>query len=185
MRTIKDIYQPVSMTRADVGLGRLQNQFESLYNVDINPDYQRGHVWTEEQRRRYVGFIIQGGQNRPLIINTGPDDNGIGWPGSGKDSDYTFRTELVDGKQRYTSLVMWYNGEIDARLYDGSTVNISELQEHGPSMSVLKNSIRVRLGIVNLDRKSVLEYYLRLNGGGTVHSDEELKRVREMLESES
>lgn len=180
-RTMADIYQPVSMSRVDVGLGRLEDNFKNLYNTDIDPDYQRGHVWTDEQRRRYVGFIIQGGQNRPLIINEGPKGNGVDWPGWRNKIDYVYKTELVDGKQRYTSLVKWYNGMLAARLYDGSTLHIEELEDSDQSMRLLTTSIRVRLGLVQLSRQETLRYYLRLNGGGTVHSDDELDRVREML----
>lgn len=184
-RSISDVYQPVSMDRVDVGLGRLEDSFQNLYNTDINPDYQRGHVWTDEQRRRYVGFVIQGGQNRPLIINEGPKGNGVGWPGRENEDSYTFRTELVDGKQRYTSLTKWFNGALAARLYDGSTLHIEELEQDDKSMRLLRSTIRIRLGMVKLNRTETLRYYLRLNGGGTAHSDDELERVREMLENSS
>ena len=30
-------------------------------NLDLNPDFQRGHVWNYDQRVRYLEFIFQGG----------------------------------------------------------------------------------------------------------------------------
>jgi len=30
--------------------------------VDLDPDYQRGHVWTEEQQIAYVEFKLRGGK---------------------------------------------------------------------------------------------------------------------------
>ena len=28
--------------------------------LDLNPDFQRGHVWTEQQQIRYVEFVLRG-----------------------------------------------------------------------------------------------------------------------------
>src|ERR1700749_4121131 len=30
--------------------------------LDLEPDFQRGHVWTEEQRIRYVEYVLRGGE---------------------------------------------------------------------------------------------------------------------------
>lgn len=31
------------------------------YGLDVNPDFQRGYVWTLEQKTRYVEYILKGG----------------------------------------------------------------------------------------------------------------------------
>ena len=30
--------------------------------LQLNPDFQRGHVWTEEQQIKFLEFILQGGK---------------------------------------------------------------------------------------------------------------------------
>ena len=67
----------------------IKSQEEEL-NLDLDPDFQRAHVWSEYQQRKYVEFILQNGQSaRDIYFNCD------GWMGS-------FRGPfvLVDGKQR-------------------------------------------------------------------------------------
>lgn len=60
------------------------------YNLNMNPDFQRGHVWTEIQQSKYVEFILKGGKSgRDFYFNWNPDTN-----------DYV----CVDGLQRTTAL---------------------------------------------------------------------------------
>lgn len=38
--------------------------------LQLNPDFQRGHVWTEEQQIKFLEFILQGGKTgRTLYFN--------------------------------------------------------------------------------------------------------------------
>lgn len=33
------------------------------YGLEMNPDFQRGHIWTEEQQSKYIEFILKGGKS--------------------------------------------------------------------------------------------------------------------------
>src|SRR4051812_4439293 len=65
------------------------------YGLDVNPNFQRGHVWTATQKIRYVEYILQGGKSGKVIYTNCPtwhyghvgEDHPEGW--------YV----LVDGKQ--------------------------------------------------------------------------------------
>jgi hypothetical protein len=45
-------------------------------------------------------------------------------------------------------------------------------------------AIGLEYAVVNLTRTECLELYIRLNRGGTPHTEAEIERVREMLEIE-
>ena len=52
---------------------QIQRDYDDL-KIDLNPDFQRAHVWSEEQQRRFVEFKLRGG--------TGSDElrfNCAGW----------------------------------------------------------------------------------------------------------
>lgn len=141
------------------------DDYAKEYDLDMDPDFQRGHVWTTEQRERYVEFLLRGGQSgRDIYLNC---------PGFETDST-PGQMVLVDGKQRLTSCLMFLRNEVKAfgayyREYEGSIRNIVQLKIH-------VNQLRTRA--------EVLSWYLDLNAGGTVHTDEEIARVRELLAGE-
>lgn len=181
LRGFDDIYDRVPMESVNIGFGNLERTLNDLYDINLDPDYQRDHVWTEEQQRKYVGFILQGGEDRPMIINIGPRGNGV--EGSGDDE---FTSEMLDGKQRYTALTKWNRGEIRAELWDGTLLHYDNLLDADGHTYLNRslNTLFLNFGLVRLSRVEALEYYLRLNFGGTVHSSDELRRVRKLLERE-
>lgn len=167
---VDDIYRPVKMDYLDVGFRRIPKGLVEGYSLDMDPDYQRDHVWTVLQKEKYVGFILQGGKTMPIVINV---KDGYGSP-----------AEIVDGKQRVTAICEWLDGAIEAELYDGQRVHVDQFKESETNWRLLGMNLPVKIGIVKLDREGVLDYYLRLNNGGTVHEDSEIERVRELLKKE-
>ncbi len=41
---------------------QIQCAAEGVSSFDLNPDFQRGHVWNEAQQIAYVEFVLRGGQ---------------------------------------------------------------------------------------------------------------------------
>ena len=139
------------------------------WNVDADPVYQRGHVWTNEQRSAFLGYWLQGGTVPTLWV----------WePPSSKEDSGEARPELIDGKQRMTAFLMWWHDEIAANV-DGRMIYAKETDKR------FRVHHMIHLTFVRLDsRADVLRFYLRLNGGGTPHSPNELARVRALLDEE-
>lgn len=139
------------------------------WNIDTNPPYQRGHVWSDEQRSAFLGYWLQGGTVPTLWI----------WePPTAKEDAGEARPELIDGKQRLTAWLMWWRGEIGANV-DGRMIFVGETDKR------FRVHHTTRFTFVRLNsRADVMRFYLRLNGGGTPHSPEELKRVRDLLQAE-
>jgi hypothetical protein len=176
----RDIYNPVSfLGNAEViSMRSLVDRIDdpSIDNggIVLDPDYQRGHVWTDEQRSNFVGHLLSGGMVPPIILN--------------RDNTYQISDEVVDGKQRLCSVYLWYTGEIPANVWMGNTVTPVWAKDLSPEDFRLATGIsgaKLSLSYVCLSRKEVLSLYLRLNRGGTVHSEAEIARVKALLDSES
>ena len=131
----------------------------------LEPDFQRGHVWTIEQRIAFMEFIIKGGKCPDILFNA-PN-----WTSVSADGTYV----LVDGLQRITTLQMFLNNEFP--VFGGYYKK--DIQGKMPRFE-----IRVRVNTLKT-RKEVLQWYLELNTGGTPHSKEEITRVQSLLTTTS
>lgn len=78
-------------------------------DLDVNPDFQRGYVWTLEQKSRYVEYILRGGMSgRDLYFNC------AGWRYGQVGRQYGAKGYyvLVDGKQRLDAVLGFMNNEV-------------------------------------------------------------------------
>ena len=134
----------------------------------IVPDYQRGRVWTPEQSARFMGYVLTGGQPPPIWIQEHPDED---------------VEEVVDGLQRLTAFRAFMDGEVPAELPDGRRIFIGDL---APDAAIHLRGLHITKKIVRLPtRADVLRLYLRINRGGTVHTDTEIARVEALLARET
>ena len=143
--------------------------YRKHYGVCLRPDYQRGHVWSESQRRAWLEWKIEGGAGGEDILwncpghSSGPSVTGPVGP-----------MELVDGAQRLESVRRLLAGEI--RVF-GQTL----AEDPEPPRRALQG-LHFRMRVHHLTRRAdVLRWYLGHNGGGTPHTAEELARVRDLL----
>ena len=136
--------------------------------LDINPPFQRGHVWTDNQKVRYVEFILQGGQSGRDIYTNSP-----GWS-EGATGDENNPYILVDGKQRLDAVLGYLNNEFP--IFGGNY--------HRDYSGRINSSVGLRWHVNELRTyREVLQWYVDLNAGGVVHSDSEIARVRELIVS--
>lgn len=138
------------------------NQFGGL---NMDPDYQRGHVWTREQQTAFVEYQLMGGEIGRSVIFNSPD-----WNTSNKRP-----TELVDGKQRITAVLAFLHDEIPAF---GSLRS-----EYTGSMRLTQTHFDFRVCVLD-SREEILQLYLNINAGGTPHTKAEIDRVRALLDAE-
>jgi hypothetical protein len=144
----------------------LRGYSEDKDAVQLNPDFQRGHVWSESQQVAFVEFKIKGGMSGSYIYFNHP-----GWMRSYK-GDFV----LVDGLQRLTAVLRFLDNEIPA-----FGVLFSEFEDKPNYVGACS----FRFAINNLQtRAEVLKWYLELNAGGTPHSERELNKVRRMIKDE-
>lgn len=136
------------------------------YGMELEPDFQRGHVWTEEQQSAYVEYIISGGDSGKVIyINRGDWNNT-----RNKFNNYV----LLDGLQRLTAVSRFLKNEI---LACGTLFEEFE--------DIMPHHLQFQLKELNLEKRSdIIKSYLLFNSGGTPHSKEEISRVRDLLQEE-
>lgn len=147
------------------------DRYKREYGLDDNPEFQRGHVWTEDQQIAYVEFKLRGGAGSNEL-----QFNCAGWM-----DNFEGPFVLVDGKQRLTAVTKFLNNEL--RIFH-------ELDSIGAGF--LYSDFEDKLRIMNPDfvfhvnnlltMEHVYKWYLELNSGGTPHTKEELDKVRKLLE---
>lgn len=140
---------------------------ETNVGLDINPNFQRGHVWTREQQIAYVEYRLRGGKSGvDLYFNCPFWLDGKRGPTSYQ--DYV----CVDGLQRITAWDAFFKDEIPVF---GSFA--SEFTDKFPILCTM------RVHVNNLKtEEEVLQWYIDMNAGGTPHSKEEIHRVEKLLE---
>lgn len=133
--------------------------------LNLDPDFQRGHVWTEQQQTRYIEFALRGGKTGKSIYFNHPQ-----WMGG-----FEGEMVIVDGKQRLEAVRRFMKNEIKAFGY--------YFNEYTDNLRLTSARLRIHVNTLQT-RAEVLQWYIDLNAGGVVHSDEEIQRVRELLAKE-
>ena len=160
---------PQAHYRVDIQWNYLEDWLSGHGDIfDLEPDFQRAHVWTEAQQVAYIEWIMRGGESgRELTFNC------PGWPngrriekGSGV---------IVDGKQRLQAVRRFLRGEIAPFGFPFS---------EWTGQMRLHLSFSIRIGSVET-RAEVLKWYLDFNAGGTQHTVEEIEKVRALLAKEN
>lgn len=160
--------------RVDVSWSFLEKHlasYEADYALELNPEFQRGHVWTREQQIAYIDFILRGGRSaRDVWLNC------FGWNGGGG----PMRMLLVDGLQRITAVLAFLHNEFRVCAWvDGIGCYFrdftDELTVVGPSFKFHVNDLPTY--------KDVLRWYVEINEGGTPHTAEEITRVKALMDT--
>lgn len=141
--------------------------------LELNPDFQRGHVWSEEQQRHFIENILRG-----VVSSSGfmVQFNCPNWEFETYVGDLPRGFQCIDGLQRITAVLSFMEGHVrpfglHVRDFDGS------------SYSTRGGKFRLRFAVHTFQNKAeLLQHYLDLNAGGTPHSNEEIDRVRAMRE---
>lgn len=145
--------------------------------LELNPDFQRGHVWTEEQKQRFIENVLRG-----IISSAGmtvqfncPDFEML--PENKEKRDLPPNFVCIDGLQRITAVIDYVNGKVKPF---GYTVD----QFKDTSYRISSMSFRFNLAVYSMQtRAEVLQHYLDINEGSTPHSKSEITRIRGLLES--
>lgn len=146
----------------------IQDNINEL-GLQMNPDFQRGHVWTKEQQTAYMEYLLKGGSSgKDFYFNRVGGMNDFG----NLKSDFV----CVDGLQRITAIFSFLHNEIP--------VFGHYLRDFEDSLRFA--DVRFSMNVNDLKtRKDVLTWYVEMNSGGTPHTQEEINRVKKMLEDES
>lgn len=161
---------------------------------DLSPAYQRGSVWTNDQRIALIKSWLMGLPIPAVIIN---DRLNRSWPA---DQDgFPVGGHLyavVDGKQRIESATLWFEGKLavpatwfpvdqlaeTTPTNDGDYVTFLGLTAIGQRLfanRALLPVIETQVGTIQEEA----ELYLLINGQGTAQADGDLARAAEVAGS--
>lgn len=160
------VFTPNPTYCVDVSLSYLPQFYSEMIlenHLNVCPEFQRGYVWTTEQKIRYVEFFLRGGYSGRDIYCNCP-----GWKSGGIKSHV-----LVDGKQRLDALFGFLNSEFP--VFGGS---FNKDFEDRPNR--LHCGLRWHINDLKT-YDEVLKWYVDLNSGGTVHSPNEISHVQGLI----
>lgn len=158
--------------------------------LDLNPPYQRGSVWTEDQRIALVKSWLMGVSIPAILLN---DRSTPEWKAaSGDPFDQKVDGEwllwaVVDGKQRVETARRWFQGElfVPASWFRPDLVELVTPTEDGPYTSYDRLTIvgqrycnrDFQLPVIESRVPTVeaeAEMYLLVNGGGTAQTEADM-----------
>jgi hypothetical protein len=170
----------------------------TLYvQLDLNPPYQRGHVWTEDQRVALVKSWIMGLAIPAVVLNDRCNQAWASANGSVFDSEKVDGNWLlwavVDGKQRIETARQWFTGQlaVPASWFESEWVETTTETEDGPyvdyyglsDVGARFTNRDFQLGVIETSLGTVreeAEMYLLVNGGGTLQTQADLDNAAEV-----
>lgn len=173
---LADLIKPLRTAKwqADFSWHRLQGSLQDMTldagDLDLNPDFQRGHVWTHGQRQHFIENCLRGVvSSSGLVLQFNCPD----WNEDAPDTDLPAGMQCIDGLQRYTAITEFVNGNVHP-----FGVSVSDLQ--GTQFDPRRFMIKVAVHDFK-KRADLLQHYLDINTGGTVHAASEIERVKGLL----
>lgn len=135
--------------------------------LQLNPDFQRGHVWSEEQQIAFLEYFFKGGKSGLVVYFNKPD-----WHTRVEDGAYNDFV-CVDGLQRITAVMRFVNNEIPI---------FGSYYKEFVDKPRMMHTIKINVNDLKTKRE-VLQWYVDMNSGGTPHSTDEINRVKQMINS--
>jgi hypothetical protein len=155
--------------------------------MTLDAPYQRGHVWTVDQRMALVRSWVQRIPIPAIIVNLRHSRQ---WTDNDDQWDYA----VIDGKQRVQTAIEWFNGDlaVPASWFDPEDIATTEDTGDGPYVRFtgLTKSRRTseelggfQLGMCEAQLPSVAAesaVYVLVNGGGTPQTDADMARAADI-----
>jgi len=171
MPKFRDIPQfPRAYYRVDIGWDFLPKQLEDWNDPDngspviMEPEFQRGHVWTKGQQIAYVEYMLKGGTTgKEIYFNCSSWMDGFNTP-----------VYCVDGLQRITAALAFVNNDLP--VFGGYRVNDFDGPVRGADLQFSVHMLKVKR------KQELLKVYLDFNSGGTPHDPAEIARVASLMQ---
>lgn len=136
-------------------------------DLELNANYQRDYVWTQKEQDAFLVTLVS---YFPVGIIAISDDHQF------KETKWI---EVIDGKQRLTTIIKFYENEIGLPLPDGSRLFWRDM-----TLSEQRKFRSIPLPALDLQgstEKQRLEFFYRLNFAGVPQSEEHKKLIMEMM----
>ena len=144
----------------------LQMMFKD-YGIDLEPEYQRGNVWNDQQKYNLIDSIFKNVDIGKFTIIRRP------WGPDGNKPLTPKLYEMLDGKQRLTAVYEYYIGRF---MYKGKYF----YELHGRDQNHFKHFTINWAETEPLTKEQKYRYFLKLNTTGTPVDENHINKVREL-----
>lgn len=154
----------VRMERAQYSISHLQKLVEVRKVLVIDPDFQRGNVWSPKQKRELVESILMG-IPLPMIYLFESKDG---------------KRQVVDGRQRISTMLEFLNGKFQLRdlkiLKEFDNCGFSDLS---PKMQGIFEDFQLYFYIIQPPTPERIKYDIfdRVNRGGSRLNNQEMRNA--------
>mgnify|MGYP003290863381 CR=1 FL=1 len=135
------------------------------FGIDFEPDYQRGYVWEQEDKEFLLDSIFNNIDIGKFVLIRLSDEE---WGERG------LSYEILDGKQRLSTIIEFYENRLS---YKGKFYN----ELGSKDRNVFKQHNVSFAEVDNVDKKSILKYFLMLNRTGKAMDKAHLESVESLL----
>lgn len=163
-------------------------------DLDINPSYQRGQVWTENQKTALVRSWLTGIPSGVVIL---ADRDNRNWAKANGNTPISSGEPLwacIDGQQRITAAQSWFNSTlaVPASWFDPQYVETAQDTDDGPYVThggltvVGRRMVESRALLQVADAKTCATVadeaaiYLLVNGGGTPQTEQDMDNANDI-----
>ena len=140
-------------------------QMHYHFGIDFNPDYQRGYVWTQEDKELLLDSVFKNIDIGKFALIRLSDAEWI---------ERDFGYEILDGKQRLSTLIEFYENKL---AYKGKYYNDLSWKDR----ITFKNHNVSVAEVQSENKKTILKYFLMLNRTGKAMDKSQLDKVENML----
>lgn len=136
-----------------------------FFGIDMNPEYQRDLVWELEDKENLIESIFSNIDIGKFVFAKLPF----------KDNSPCY--EIIDGKQRLSTLIEFYEGRFKWR-------GITYHQLHPLDISHFESYLVSFAELEEPDRSSILETFIKINTTGRPQDEKHLNYVKTLLAKE-
>lgn len=139
--------------------------------LELNPDFQRGHVWTTQQQTNFIENVLRG-----IVPSSGflIQFNCPNWVNDHCQGDLPRGLQCIDGLQRISAVLDFLDGKVKPFGLHVDDLDLS-------SFSMKRSHYRFIFSVYDFQNKAdLLDHYIAINAGGTPHSEEEILRIKKM-----
>ncbi|MET9053328.1 DUF262 domain-containing protein [Streptomyces bacillaris] len=177
----------LSLSASHREVRELASSFREPFGLDLQPPYQRGRVWSDDQKVALVRSWLTGTPTGVVIFNDRAttewqEANGYG-PTERGEPIYA----CIDGQQRISAAIDWFEDQVavPASWFDADDITATEDTDDGPyvrwsglTLPRQRTFANRALLVVATARVATIQeeaaIYLLVNGGGTPQTDADM-----------
>ncbi|WP_329390228.1 DUF262 domain-containing protein [Streptomyces sp. NBC_01716] len=188
----------LGLSASDRQVRELARSFTETFGLDLQPPYQRGRVWSEDQKMALIRSWLTGTPTGVVIFN---DRTTTEWADT-NGYDPTERGEAmyacIDGQQRISTAIDWFGDEfaVPASWFNADDITATGDTDDGPYVRWSGLTLRRQRHFANRAQLAVAEarvatirdeaaIYLLVNGGGTPQTDADMGNAAQIAGKES